>query len=212
MSQPKRDPLEAVEQGRQAAVPVGVVQVDGVDALGGQRRRPPLRPLPRSGRAASSRRAGPSASSGRSATSTSRLGLAQPQPRQQLGAALPHDVDDDRAGIGILEVERQVVVGAASVEQIGQRRDVLGELAPVERRRSAAPAPPARTTPSWSSTGNAVGGQPDVALEPGRPEAQAPVRTRRACSPGVRPRAPVGEGDRGGRAATEAVVARPHVD
>jgi hypothetical protein len=62
-----------------------------------------------------------------------------------------------------------VKVGPALVEQPSQRRDVLGEfVAAAGADRSTAPAQPDDAIVIEHR--DAVGSQPDVALQPGRPE------------------------------------------
>ena len=136
-----------------------------------------------------------SASTGRSAAQPVDVGVAQPQPRHQRRRRLPARRDDRRTRPLVLEVERQVVVVTALLEQVGQRRDVRREVGPVDLGDPPRLRRPTRTTPSWSSTGDTVAGQPDVALEPGRaePEAQREGldRVLRRMGPG----APMGERD-----------------
>ena len=145
-------PVEAVEQGRQAAVPIAVVQVDGVDA-------------PRERVAA--RRSGPS----RSRLSRGRVDeldvgidlaqpgqqldvlLAQPQAGEHVRRSVADRRDHGRPGPHVLQVQREVVVAAAAF-QAGRRAPGCAPAAPRGAAgRSAACAGPIRTTPSWSSTG-----------------------------------------------------------
>ena len=94
------------------------------------------------------------------------LRSAQPHPFDQLGSALLDDVDHDLAAGGILEVERELVVRATPIDQLGQRRYVIGQC------RSAhladRPASPERPLDHAVVVENRhpVGGDPHVALEP----------------------------------------------
>ena len=149
-----------------------------------------------------------SASTARSDEQAVDVGMAQPQPGQQAGRLARTTSMTAGPAVGILEVERQVVVAAAALEQVGQRRDVLGQLGSAERRRSRRLRRPSRDDAVVVEHRDAVGGQPDVALQPGRAEAEAERERLERVLAGVGAGPPVGEGDRAGRAATGAVVAR----
>ena len=145
---------EPVEQRRQAARPVGVVEVDGVDA-GARPAPPPAAPAPSlmPARAGWSRPAGRRGRRGRRRRRlASRGSTATAAPAGPVPPPAPPPIMAG-AGGGVLHVEGEVVVGPAGVEQLGQGRDVGGELVTGAGCRSARDRSRARTTPSWSSTG-----------------------------------------------------------
>ena len=55
-------------------------------------------------------------------------------------------------GVVVLQVQRQLVVGAAGVVELRQRGDVARELGPRRPRGSLSAGRTGPTTPSWSST------------------------------------------------------------
>ena len=90
-----------------------------------------------------------------------------------------------RADVGVLEVERQVVVGAAPLEQIGERRDVLGQLCARTSIEPIAVAPAGPHDAVVVEHGDTVGGQPDVALQPVAPSRRAEREGLERVLPGV---------------------------
>ncbi len=120
---------------------------------------------------------------------------AQPETAEQVVRRRLDHVDHGGADPGLLEVERQVEVGTALVEQLAQRRDVLGQVVGHGTRDRPAPTPDTDDTVVIEH-GHAVGGQPDVALEPGGPELQGdPERLDRVLRRPVAG-ASMGEADR----------------
>ena len=109
------------------------------------------------------------------------------------------------AGSACLEVERQVVVGAAALEQVGE----LGMCSGSWSRRSVGDPPPAPADPHHAVVvehRDAVGGQPHVALEPGGAEREGQLRTPRGCSRGRGPGRPGGRTRSGVRAGREPLL------
>ena len=122
--------------------------------------------------------------------------MAQPQPGQEPGCLAADDVDDGRAGVGTLQIEGQVVVTGTVPEELGQRRDVLGQLVPGER--ADGPLAPAELDDAVViEHRHAVGGHPHVALQTGRSEAEAQREGGDRVVAGMGAGAPVGEGDGG---------------
>jgi hypothetical protein len=118
-----------------------------------------------------------------------------------------------RAGLGVLDVEREVELGAELLEQVGERRDVRGEVGSVhlgDRTPTQAAAHHAIVV----EHGDAVAGEPDVALESRGAEPDGQTEGLDGVLAGVGACAPVGEGDgpgqvRGETRAHHAIVADP---
>ena len=121
-------------------------------------------------------------------------GRAQPQPRQHAGVDLRGHVDHGLPGARRLQVERQLVAGAAVLVQLGQGGHVRRQLRPGELADRSL-AKPGGDDAVVVEHRLAVGGQPDVALETGRTEPQAEGERLERVLPGVCPGTPMGEGD-----------------
>lgn len=157
-----------MEQRDEAAVPVGVVEVHGVDALvreGGGAALRSFFDLGQAGRV-DQPNALPAQREQRAP-----VGRAQPDPIQHGGRHLACDVDDALAGRHHLHVERQVEPIAAVFVQFGESGDVRRQIATVHL---------ADRTTAEATTDDAVviehdvavGGEPHIALEPGCAESQ----------------------------------------
>jgi len=101
-----------------------------------------------------------------------------------------------RAVLRRFEVEREVVIGAARVDQIVDRGDVTGKLvaAHVGDATFAQPAPELAVV---HENRNAVAGEPDVALQAGSSHLERELEGRQRVLRSVRLGAAMGERDRG---------------
>ncbi len=197
MSQPNAITSESVEQGHQTAVPVGSVQVDPVDAVPGEVLGATF------GRALDSLEACGLQQPNRCVAEQLaqfdhpiQAGFAQPGALEHRGVDVRDHVDDRSGGLGILQVERQRVAGATRLQQLDQGRDVLGEVSSSELgNRSFAQA--LLDDAVVIEHCDAVGGEPDIALEPGRSEAQRQLERLQGVLGSVSAGAPMGERDRG---------------
>ena len=178
---PERQHLEAVEQADQARGPVGAVHVDHVDPGLGE-----LRPH---GAPAARRRSG-----GGSSARGARRAPARPSFVQQTassrstatgGRVAPASAGHRHqrlAGGGVVDVERELVVGARLGVQVGQAgHGELGELG-----RGALghplPAPALAGDRPVDEHHLAVDAQPGVGLEAPGPQLAAPGGRRPGCS------------------------------
>ena len=123
----ERGAVEAMEQRDEATVPVGVVQVDPVDAALGEDRRPTLGALadPLQPRRVDELHVGVDRAEWDQVL-VSRM--AQPEPRNDVRSGLADELDHGASDRLILEIEGQLVVRAAPLEQLGERGDVRRQL------------------------------------------------------------------------------------
>ena len=164
------DAFEAVEEGDEAATPVGVVQVDAVDAGGGEGGGGPLGALAQARQARRVDEAHVAVDRPQVGELGDR-GRAEPQTAEEIARRRRHDLDHVGTDAAVLEVEGEVEVRSALVEKSAQRRDVLGQLVEPARRYRTPPTPETND-PVMIEHGHAVGGQPHVALEARHPELQ----------------------------------------
>ena len=189
----ERDALESMEQRDHPAVPVGVMQVDCVDALFSRGSRRGARGLPSSATTGSSR---PAWRPGRAAAAGSPTAGAHSHTRSSIaGAASATTSITDLPAGRILEVERQVVVGSAALDQLGERRDVAGQRRPLQLAdRPVSPERPLDDAVVVEHR-HAVGGDPDVALQTVGTQLEGQLEPRQGVLRGVSPGAAVAEGD-----------------
>ena len=151
-SQARVEAVEAVEERGEAAGPVGVTEVHGVDAVLGELRRPPLGAFLHQGqpRGVDQLHVGVERAE---AGDGLPVRVAEPEAGEQVGRGLPHRLDHRSGGGDVLEVEREVVVPTA--RRRGARPGSGCGPGARERRWSRSflrrKRPP--LTPSWSSTG-----------------------------------------------------------
>ena len=190
----ERGAFEAVEQRHQPAAPLGVVQVDRVDAELGEVGRPPFRAVAhvRHPGGVDQLHGGIGTPQGGELVDPR---VTQPQPLEQVRGVVAHHGDHGAADAVLLEVERQVKVGATSDEQLGERRDVLGKLvARHDPDRSLAPA--VAYDPVVVEHRDAIAGEPHIALQTGRSELQGQRKGLDGVLPGVGAGTAMGEADR----------------
>ena len=193
-----------MKQRREAAGPVGVTEVHGIDPVLGQLRRPPLGTFLHLGqpRGVDQLHVGMERAE---AGDGLPVRMAEPEAGEQVGRGLPHRLDHRSGRRDVLEVEGEVVVAAA----VSRRSARVGMWAG-----------------SWDGAGaelgrgsggryavvvehrHAVGGQPDVALQAVAPRRSASGTTP-GCSPVRAPGLPGGRRRSARRGATGGVAARP---
>ena len=184
---------EAVEEGDEATVPIGVVHVDGFDALIGQRCSPPLRTL-----------FDPAQSGGvdqlcavsvvPQRQQVLKTGLAQPEPRQHVWGDLAHHVEHGHPDPLALQVEREVELRTAFREQLREGGNEGGQL--VAAQLTDRPATETMTHHAIVLEDRyAIAGQPDVALDAGGSQLEPEFERRNRVLGSMRFATPVGERD-----------------
>ncbi len=187
-SQPKAKHLEAVDQGDQAAVPVAVVQVDGVDPGRRAAGHVGLGTLAR--HALDPGRVDQLHGSGRApATLRPRRRSGWHSHSRALGAHVAGAGHHLESGGRVLHVEGQLEVGAATRVELGEGGDVVGQLAPGQLGDATAPGSPAHHAVVVEHR-LPVGGEPDVALQPGGAQPRAASRKASRVFSGAWARAP----------------------
>jgi hypothetical protein len=119
--------------------------------------------------------------------------MAQPQARRRVAAHGSADGDHRLDGVRVHDVEGKLERRAACLVELFERRDVRWQGRPLE---PADPSAPNADDAIVIEDGNAVGGEPDVALEAGGPELQREPERLDGVLGGVGPGPAVGESDR----------------
>ncbi len=122
-------------------------------------------------------------------------GVADPESPDRVTAGIPGRAQDGVDGGIVLQVERELEVGAALVVELSQGRDVLRQGGPLVLPDGLPAEPAALHQAVVVEHGLAVLGQPDVALEPRGAEPQGQAEGLERVLLGVSPGPPVGEPD-----------------
>ncbi len=98
--------------------------------------------------------------------------MAQPEPADGTVARLCGGGHHRLGHRRVLQVERQLEAGAAPGVEVGQLRDVVGQIGPGDLADRPAAEAAAAHDAVVVEHGSPVGGEPHVALDPGGPEPQ----------------------------------------
>jgi hypothetical protein len=121
--------------------------------------------------------------------------VAQPHPALELGCDLTDGAEQRPERSRVLEVQAELVVGAAGGEQVGDRRDVCRQVGPAQLGDPAFPGPDPHHAVVVEHR-HPVGGEPQVALQPGGSEPEAQLERFDRVLRGVGTGATVGKRDR----------------
>ena len=121
--------------------------------------------------------------------------MTQPDPGEQVRPRLPDDVDDGPSRVGVLEVDGEVIVGPAVLQQVSECGEVPGEL-----RTGQIAYPSGSLTgphrPVVADHRDPVDAEPHVGLEACGAEPQGEQKSLQGVFGGVGPPPTVGEADR----------------
>ncbi len=124
------------------------------------------------------------------------LWRAQPDSFEHGRRDLGDDVDHDLPAIRILQVERQVVVASATLDQFGERGYVAGQRQALHLADRPISTEGPSDDPVVVEHGDAVGRDPDVALQAVGAQLEGQLESSQGVLGGVGPGPAMSEGDR----------------